>query len=397
MTLKVFISYKHQDAKRNQWVEKLYKDLRNVGIDAKLYDYEVALGESFSDYMSRGIRECDYVLFIITPKAVKAVESGKGALAFEMEIANARRMSASDAFRIIPIFREGKKTSTYLSDHRYLDFRNDADYDMNFALLLQWLYGKIKPPTLGDLSFESEREAINYARTLVRTARAEFDAKDYFDAQKKLEIAVHLDPDDVSSLGLFGRALTNLGRFDEAIAPLTRAIELTQFSSNRKIYLTSRLLANYFRGKYDLAIADGNKIIQESPKHREGRRLRATTWLVLNHLENALVDINVALEKGAYLCGNAIKAVILNRNKDFVGSSKELEICDTLQPMDGVDFYCLALAHANMQHKDTALVFLEKAVRHDPKCLPRAVRDPLFLEIRDDQRFAALTDSGRAE
>lgn len=391
MPLKVFISYKYQDSKRNAWVEKLYKDLRNVGIDAKLYNYEVALGESFSDYMARGIRECDYVLFIITPKAVKAIESGKGALAFEMQIANARRMN--DGFRIIPIFQEGKKTSTYLSDHRYLDFRNDADYDANFSVLLQWLFGKIKPPALGDLSFESERDAINYARELTRIARNEFEAKNYFDAQKKLEIAVHLDPDDNATWALLGRSLTNLGRFDEAISPLTRAIEHTQFEVNRRLYVTSRLLANYFRGKYDLAILDADKIIETSSKHKEAHRLRATIWTVLNNLENALTDINVSLEKGPYLCGHAIKALILHRMKDAVGSSTELAVCDTLERDDGVDLYCLALAHANVGNKDIALELLEKSILHDPKCLPRAKADPLFAEIRDDPRFDFVLSS----
>ena len=113
------------------WVDELYRDLREIGIDAKLYNYEVAIGESFSDYMARGIRECDYFLFIITPEAVKAVESGKGAVAFEMQIANACRMK--DGLKIIPIFREGNETSTYLLDHRYLDFRNDDEYDLRFA------------------------------------------------------------------------------------------------------------------------------------------------------------------------------------------------------------------------------------------------------------------------
>lgn len=387
MALKVFISYKYQNAKRNIWVDKLYKDLRDVGIDAKLYNYEVALGESFSDYMSRGIRECDYVLFIITPKAVNAVESGTGALAFEMQIASARRMMGKDGFRIIPIFREGKKTSTYLSDHRYLDFRNDEEYDSKFAELLQWLFGKIKPPTLGDLSFESEREAINYARELTRISRNEFNAQNYLDAQKKLQIAVHLDPDDNSTWALLGRSLTNLGRFDEAISPLTRAIEHTQFGVNRRLYLTSRLLANYFRGKYDLAIEDGNRIIEESPKHQQGHRLRATTWIVLNELGNALTDINVALEKSSYIGGHAIKAIILHRMGDTVGSSSELGICSAIIPTDGVDCYCLALAYANLEQKDAAFELLKKSIQFDLKCLPRAIVEPLFAEIKDDPRF----------
>jgi CRP-like cAMP-binding protein len=146
--IRVFISYKHQDEVRNQWVDKLYKDLRALGIDAKLDRYEVAPGQSFSEYMTSGIREADYVLFIITPRSVKAVEKGKGALAFEMQISNARRLASKSDFRIIPIFREGRATSTYLSDHRYLDFRDDTKYESQLVELIKWLKGEIKPPVV---------------------------------------------------------------------------------------------------------------------------------------------------------------------------------------------------------------------------------------------------------
>lgn len=387
MALRIFISYKFQDTARNEWVDKLYKDLRDIGIDAKLYNYEVAIGESFSDYMARGIRDCDYVLFIITPESVSAVESGKGAVAFEMQIANARRMK--DGLKIIPIFREGYETSTYLLDHRYLDFRNDDEYDARFAELIQWLFGKIKSPTLGDHSFESDRDAINHARELTRIGRTEFNDQKYSDAQKKLEIAVHLDPDDNSTWSLLGRSLTNLGRFDEAISPLTRAIDHTQFQVNRRIYLTSRLLANYFRERYDLALLDADQIFQSSPKQKEGHRLRATIWIVLNNLENALADINVSLEKGPYLCGHAIKALILHKMGDQAGSSKELETCATFTPDDGVAFYCLAIAYANMGYEELAFEYLAKSVKIDSKCLPRAMVDPLFEVLRDDPKFEA--------
>lgn len=385
MILRVFISYKFQDTARNDWVDKLYKDLRDIGIDAKLYNYEVALGESFSDYMARGIRECDYFLFIITPEAVKAVESGKGAVAFEMQIANARRMK--DGLKVIPIFREGTETSTYLLDHRYLDFRNDDNYDSSFAELLQWLFGKIKPPNLGDISFESERDAINYAREIEKSARQDFNIKKYAEALKKIKTAVHLDLDDVSILGLYGRILTDLGKFDDAISPLTKAIEKTQFGSNKRIYLKNRLLSNYFRRKYDLAIMDGDIIIESSPKNKEGHRLRATTWIVLGDLEKALQDINIAVEENDYLSGHAIKAVVLNKIGDITGAQAEIKTCEELKPKDGVDSYCVALAYATLGNLDMAFNLLEKSISADLKCKPRAEVEPLLSELRINPKF----------
>jgi hypothetical protein len=63
-----FICYKWEDDSRNLWVYKFHRDLRKKhGIDAKLDTFEVGPGDSFIDYMVRGIQDCDYLLFIINP------------------------------------------------------------------------------------------------------------------------------------------------------------------------------------------------------------------------------------------------------------------------------------------------------------------------------------------
>ena len=53
-------AYKHQEQLRNLWVRQLCGDLRSrYGVDAKLDDFEVDYGQSFSDYMTSEIdREC---------------------------------------------------------------------------------------------------------------------------------------------------------------------------------------------------------------------------------------------------------------------------------------------------------------------------------------------------
>lgn len=149
VTPTVFISYKWQDAARNQWVETLCNDLRErYGVDAKLDQYEVDLGESFSDYMTRQIdRECTAMLFIITPAAVLAVDESKsGAINFEMQLANARRMRGG--FRIIGVYREGSDNTAYLRDHRYIDFRHDEHYDNNLKVLADSLWKRRRKPDL---------------------------------------------------------------------------------------------------------------------------------------------------------------------------------------------------------------------------------------------------------
>lgn len=149
---RVMIAYKHQDRPRDQWVRQLCADLRSkFGIDAKLDDFEVDYGQSFSDYMTSEIdRECDVLLFVITPASVEAVDHDKsGGVHFEMQLANARRMRDS-SFRIIGVYREGTDTTSYLRDHRYVDFRDDGLYADQIRELALSLWGQRNSPPLRD-------------------------------------------------------------------------------------------------------------------------------------------------------------------------------------------------------------------------------------------------------
>ena len=394
MTIKVFISYKHQDLERNQWVENFYKDLRAAGIDAKLDQYEVPPGESFSDYMARGIRESDCVLFIVTPKAVEAVELGSGALAFEMQISNARRLKGQDDFSIIPIFREGEETSTYLSDHRYLDFRADNSYDLNFATLIQWLYKRIAPPELGEAStVQNEREIINLARNMTKKARLAFNSNAYENALALLRTAIHLDAENTESWGLLGRVLNNMGRFEEAIPPLSQAIERSHVGSNRRMHLIHLTLAYYFLGNYNLALDSANRIIREKENHREGLRTRAIVWLAQGNVENSLEDINECIRlRDNYFSAHAVKALIFSQFKDITNAYTELDICERISPDEATDYYYFALACANLYQYKNAIKFLKIAIQKDIKCRPRAKNDLFFKIIKDQSDFIALVD-----
>ncbi len=143
-----FISYKWEDDIRNQWVYRFYNDLRTKkGIDAKIDKFEVGPGDSFIEYMAREIQSCDYFLFIVTPGSVKAVEESRGGVFFELQMGLARQIGG-DQLKVIPIYREGSKTPTYLRSHSYVDFRDDKKYDHNLTELARWLNGEIRPPMI---------------------------------------------------------------------------------------------------------------------------------------------------------------------------------------------------------------------------------------------------------
>jgi DNA-binding response OmpR family regulator len=140
---RVFISYKWEADDHNDWVMNFAVDLRRAGIDAALDRLEVRLGDSFVDYMTSKIAKADVVLFVMTAASVAAVEDiGEqgGAVKFEMQLASSRKL-AGESLRIIPVYREGKKTAGYLRDLRYADFRDDSQYHPRLQELVLDLLG----------------------------------------------------------------------------------------------------------------------------------------------------------------------------------------------------------------------------------------------------------------
>jgi tetratricopeptide (TPR) repeat protein len=238
----------------------------------------------------------------------------------------------------------------------------------------------------------SETETTIYARSLTRMAREAFNKNDYAEALRLLEASLRLDKDNVSTWSLLGRTLVRTGKFKESLLPLSRGLDLSQVEGNKHILLLNRSLAHYFLGNLGQSLDDLNQILGDTPTHIEALRLRATVWLRLNRLDNALNDVDTALKKRpTYLCAHAIKAVILKHQGKTRAAKEELKQCDSIQPDDSVDFYCLSLAHAHLGRIEDSLKYLQTSIQHDTKCLHRATRDPLFDLMKENPQFIAIT------
>lgn len=180
--IKAFISYKWEDEAHNQWVQKFATDLRRAGINAVLDRWEVRFGDSFTDYMTSKIAEAEVVFFVMTTKSVEAVESPKGkggAVKFEIQMATAR-LAAGDNMRLIPIYREGHKTADYLRDHRYVDFRDDSQYEQKLKELVDDLRGNVRVPPVSHSGRAPRKRSPDQAIVSVsisREALAKIDAR----------------------------------------------------------------------------------------------------------------------------------------------------------------------------------------------------------------------------
>src|SRR5258705_9227069 len=81
----VFISYASEnDLKR--WVQGFASRLRADGIDARIDQWEIALGDQLTEYMERSIRENNFVLIICTPLYKLKSDSRQGGVGYEGHI-----------------------------------------------------------------------------------------------------------------------------------------------------------------------------------------------------------------------------------------------------------------------------------------------------------------------
>jgi tetratricopeptide (TPR) repeat protein len=228
------------------------------------------------------------------------------------------------------------------------------------------------------------------ARLLRRKARTAYEGTNYTDAEEHLRLAVQLDPDEPSSWGLFGRVLNRLGKYDEAVPALSRAIELTQL--NRSLYMLHRGVAYTMLGKYGRALDDFENRIKISPKGYRAFRWRAMVWLYLHRPENSLVDVDhcIAL-KPEYICAHATKAIALFQLGRMEDATNELAVIDTLHPEGEGDFYCLALAYSKLRTPRETVEALRIAIERDSRYIARSLVEPLFEHLRDDSLFLKVT------
>lgn len=173
---RLFVSYKWESDQHIAWVKRLATDLRTLGIDAILDQWEIRLGDSLTTYMATKIGSADAVLFIVTPGLVASFDADQfkgGSVQFEMQMSIARRLHG-DTIRLIAAYRAGTALPTALQDNLYIDFREDHRYEESLARITNDLLGKVSKPALGstdDKTLELTRRIQDCFLSVTKIAR----------------------------------------------------------------------------------------------------------------------------------------------------------------------------------------------------------------------------------
>ena len=160
-SIKVFVSYSHDDEAHKNWVLKLATDLRSHGIDVILDQWDLLLGSDIRFFMEQGLSAANIVLCICSAAYVEKVDSGKGGSGYEGMIMTQSLLKDANTDYIISIIRNNnseQKAPLAFTSKLNIDFSDDSQYFENYRKLLARIYredAKTKPP-LGQNPFSDD-------------------------------------------------------------------------------------------------------------------------------------------------------------------------------------------------------------------------------------------------
>lgn len=205
---------------------------------------------------------------------------------------------------------------------------------------------------------------------------------DWQAADREFTRAIELNPNYGRASHWYGLFLAEMGRFDEAIAAEKRALEIEPQSLPVKADL-ARVL--FYARRYDESLAQYREILSTNPYfgavYAELLQLYEAAGMTNEWL--ALMKKTGALEKTyirkAYETGG-MKALLL----------KEIEMQQNSEISDWHRYYTLATLYAQINDKDSAFEFFNKAIEVRDHRMAQIKVHPNLDNIRSDPRFAEL-------
>jgi tetratricopeptide (TPR) repeat protein len=179
-----------------------------------------------------------------------------------------------------------------------------------------------------------------------------------------------------------------LGKPDEAVAELRRAVELEPLSLiNNAIFGLTYLYA----GQNEKALEQGKKTYDLDPNFRFGRQYLGNTYIVLGRYDDAIALAEEGLKtyplSQEYLVIAGLAQARAGRRRE---AEQYLERFRELAKTRYVRTSYMASIYAALGDKDRAFAALEKSFEDKDYFLPRIKLDPFMNPLRDDPRFTDL-------
>jgi Flp pilus assembly protein TadD len=208
---------------------------------------------------------------------------------------------------------------------------------------------------------------------------------DWAGAEREFREAIELAPSESSSHYIYGRELFILGRRDEALAELQRAVALDPLSV-RALSELGHLYA--MQGEHEKAMVEWTKAVEIEPAFPTSYEYMGSSYCQRGRLAEAIAALQKAITVSPE---DPLGAGVLGHCYAISGHSEEAR--DLLRGLaeqsqaSYVDPMIPALVHVGLGETDQALDLVERACDLHAILLPSLAGDARFDPLRADQRF----------
>jgi len=163
---RVFVSYSWDTEQHRAWVLNLATRLRTEGgVDVILDQWDAVPGDQLPQFMSKAVRESDFVLIVCTPNYKSKSDSGTGGVGYEGDIMTGEVLTEQNHRKFIPILREGAWSSaapSWVTGKYYVKLTGQPYSKEAYCDLLKTLHGKraTAPPIGRAPSFAADKQDL---------------------------------------------------------------------------------------------------------------------------------------------------------------------------------------------------------------------------------------------
>ena len=212
---------------------------------------------------------------------------------------------------------------------------------------------------------------------------------DWDGAEKEFKKAIELDPNNATAIAWYAQMLSFLGRADEAIEMVDRAIDadpVTPMVEDVKFAILESA------GRFD----DGLKLAEQrnsfDKQNQTARRALATFLFHTGQNERAIAvaEEMAASDRGRQFVWSSLLASLYSRTGDPAKAGEHLQKLEEMSKENSKADYSLAINYAELGRIDDAFAALEKCFELREERLVWINVEPRLTSVRDDPRFDQL-------
>jgi len=260
-----------------------------------------------------------------------------------------------------------------------------------YALLGDWQYSVMTPKEAFPKAKAAAIKALELDSTLGEAHNSLAFVLDGFDwdfdsAGKEFRRAIELNPGYATAHHWYAWHLSLLGRYDEAIAEMSKAENLDPLSLIINADLAELLVIAH---SYDESIRQSRKTIEMDPNFALAHHQLAQAYLEKHMYGEAVAE----LQKAVQLSGGS-PTCISSLARAYVVSGKRSEAVKLLSELNkrsnpgNSNASEIAMIYASLGDKDRAMNWLEKG--YEERFNPGVLLRPGFDSLRSDSRFQNL-------